>query len=75
MEIRPPKETDQETIEKCFVLLKKCMSDHPEIETTLWAGAFWSVLIDGYNASGISYEQFTSEWDQVKHHYKPWFDA
>ncbi len=74
MERRPPKKTDQQQIEKAFNLLKNCMASHPEIEPTLWAGAVWSVLVDGYNSSGMSYEQFTREWDELKNHYKPWFD-
>ena len=74
MERRPPKETDQKETEKGFNLLKQCMADHPEIEPTLWVGAFWSILVDGYSASGMSYEQFADEWNRVKHHYKLWFD-
>lgn len=74
MKKRIPLETDQEQIEKAFQLLKNCMKNHPEIEPTLWACAFWSILVDGYNQSGMSYQQFTDEWDRVKHHYKPWFD-
>lgn len=74
MERRPTKETDQEEIEKAFNLLKDCMASHPEIEPTLWAGAFWSILVHGYNASGTTYNQFTREWDELKHHYKQWFD-
>ena len=73
MERRHPKETDQNEIDKAFNLLKDCMLSHPEIEQTLWAGAFWSVLVDGYSSSGISYEEFCSSWDEVKHHYKSWF--
>lgn len=74
MEYRPPKETDQEEIQKAFLLLKSCMQRHPEIETTLWAAAFWSILVDGYSASGMSFDEFTKEWDHMKHHYKHWFD-
>lgn len=74
MERRKPKKTDQQQTEKAFNILKDCMADHPEIESTLWVGAFWSILADGYSASGMSYDQFTTEWDQVKHFYKSWFD-
>jgi len=74
MERRSPKATDQQQIEKCFQLLKKCIQQHPEIEPTLWAGAFWSILVEGYAASGVAYDEFTREWDEIKHHYKPWFD-
>jgi hypothetical protein len=75
MEIRPPKETDQEEIEKAFNIVKKCMQDHSEIEPTLWAGALWSALVDGYIASGTSYNRFCYEWENIKHHYKKWFES
>ncbi len=74
MEIRQPQKNDQEQIEKAFNLLRDCMAEHPEIEPTLWAGAFWSILVAGYSASGMSYEQFTTEWNEVKHNYKKWFE-
>ncbi len=74
MERRKPKPTDQKQIEKAFNLLKDCIAEHPEIEPTLWAGAFWSILVEGYSASGMSYEQFTREWDEIKYHYKSCFD-
>jgi len=74
MKIRPEKKNDQQEIEKAFRLLKKCVDDHPEIEETLWTSAFWSILVIGYSLSGMTYEQFNSEWDRVKHHYKRFFD-
>jgi hypothetical protein len=74
MERRSPKKTDKQQTEKAFQLIKECMANHPEIEPTLWAGAVWSILVHGYSASGVSYEQFTKEWDKLKHHYKSWFD-
>lgn len=74
IERRKPKKTDQQQVEKGFLLIKQLMEKHPEIEPTLWAGSVWSVLVDGYNQSGMSYEQFTKEWNEVKHHYKGWFD-
>lgn len=75
MERRLPKETDQDQAEKAYLLLKDCMASHPEIDPNLWAGAVWSILVDGYAASGMTYDRFTQEWDQVKHFYKPWFDS
>jgi len=74
MERRPPKATDQEEIQKAFLILKECMQLNHQIEPTLWVGAFWSILVDGYNSCGVSYDEFTKEWDRFKHHYKPWFD-
>lgn len=74
MEKRPLKKSDQKQIEKAYNLLKDCIVSHPEIEPTLWAGAVWSILVEGYSRSGMTYEKFTKEWDQVKHHYESWFD-
>ncbi len=74
MQRRPSKETDQEQTQKAFLILKECMELNPQIEPTLWAAAFWSILVVGYNQSGMSYDQFTNEWDHLKHHYKTWFD-
>lgn len=37
-------------------LFKETMSNHNEIEPTLWAAAFWSILVDGYSQSGTRYE-------------------
>lgn len=74
MEKREPKKTDQEQTERGFNLIMEIMSAHPEIEPTLWAGAVWSVLVNGYNQSGVTYDEFTRQWDEVKHHYKSRFD-
>ena len=74
MKIRPPKDTDQEQIEEAFRIIQECVLLNPQIEISLWAGAFWSILVDGYSRSGMSYEQFSQEWDRVKQHYKSWFD-
>ncbi len=74
MEKRPPKETDQLDVEMAFLLIKQLMEKHNDIEPTLWASAVWSILIDGYNQSGMTYEDFIYEVSDVIHHYKPWFD-
>jgi len=74
MQIRKRKQTDQEEIEKAFSILTDCVRNHPEIEETLWAGAFWSVLVEGYCASRMPYELFCYECDEVKEHYKSWFE-
>ncbi len=71
---REPKSSDQEMTKTAFNLLQDCMNNHPEIESSLWAGAFWSGLVGGYIRSGATYEQFTEEWERIKHHYKDWFD-
>lgn len=74
MEKRCSKKTDQMNIEKAFNILINAMKSDPEIEPTLWAGAVWSVLVEGYINSGMSYELFCKEWDKIKIHYKSWWN-
>ncbi len=69
-EIRPSKDSDQDNTEKAFQLIKNCLEEHPEIESTLWAGAVWSVLVYGYRNCGFSYKEFCDEWEKVKNHFK-----
>jgi hypothetical protein len=73
-ELRPPKDKDQKNIETAFLLIKELMARHNDIEPTLWAGAVWSILVDGYKSSGISYEEFCKEVHGISQHYKPWWD-
>ncbi len=74
MQKRPPKETDQEEIEKAFQLLKGTMAAHPEIEPTLWAGAVWSCLVHGYKSSGFTYKDFEEGIHEVLDHFKKFWD-
>lgn len=74
MDRREPQDNDQQKIEEGFQMIKKLMQDHPEIEPNLWAGACWSVLVDGYGNSGFSYKLFCLEIDSIKLHYKKWWD-
>jgi hypothetical protein len=55
-------------------LIKELMKNNPEIEPNLWAGAFWSTLVNGYISSGMDYEFFCMEWDNIKQHYKEWWE-
>ncbi len=73
-ERRPSKDSDQDETEKAFKMLKAFMQSHSEIEPTLWAGAMWSCLVEGYVKSGVTYQKFCSECTGVMRHYKPWFD-
>ena len=73
-EIRPEKDSDQDNIEKAFQLIKVCMQEHQDIEPSLWCGAVWSVLVDGYRNCGFSYKEFCDEWDRIKEHYKKEWD-
>jgi hypothetical protein len=74
MEYRRPKKTDQADTEKAFQILQEAMQSHSEIEPTMWAGAFWSCLVEGYANSGCSYAEFSCEWEKIKEHYISWFE-
>ena len=67
---RPLQESDQENTEKAFNLIKKLMINHPEIESTLWASATWSILADGYKNSDFNYEEFVQETERIIEHFK-----
>jgi hypothetical protein len=73
--IRDPLKTDQDDTEKAYLLILKLMNDHKEIESTLWCGAVWSVLINGYISCDFSYEQFLKEVQKLVKHYKHWWDV
>ncbi len=74
MDERWYKETDQSDAQRAFELLQKCMHDHRDIKPYVWAASFWSVLVNGYVNSEVSYDEFCNEWENVKIHYKVWFD-
>jgi hypothetical protein len=69
-EMRPPKPDDQENAQKAYLLLIDFMSNHPEIEPTLWFSATWSALINGYVSGGFSYPEFLEHMKEVILHYK-----
>lgn len=74
MERRPPKDDDQENVEHAFLLIKGLMAKYSNIEPSLWAAAVWSVLVDEYINSGLNYEEFCSDLNEIKNHYKDWFE-
>lgn len=75
VEKRPGKETDQDETEKAYQILIKAMQDHPEIEKTLWAGACWTALVNGYLQCDIPLKQFRSDWKSAMDHYaKLWIE-
>ena len=69
-ESRPPKDSDQDETEKAFLILRKAMLSHPEIEQSLWVGACWSCLVNGYLQSDIPYKDFCIDFDNAKKFYK-----
>jgi hypothetical protein len=71
---RKRKKSDQCGIEKAYQLLLRTMHAHPEIEQTLWAGACWTALINGYAACGATYEEFCQDFDGAKAHYSKWWN-
>ena len=74
MKKRPPKSTDQDNIEKAYQIITKVMRKYPEFEGTIWAGAIWSTLVNGYIRCGNSYDEFCKEIEGVKVCYKSWWN-
>ena len=74
MEKRETKNTDEQEIEKGFILIMELIQKHPEIEPSLWVSCVWSILVAAYKHSGFSYEEFTKDVNKVKRHYKSWFN-
>lgn len=72
--IRTPLDSDQYNTQKGFELIIDLMQKHPEIEPTLWVGAIFSVLVNGYKKCGFSYEEFCNEIHEVLLHYKDQWD-
>jgi len=76
IEYRPPKDSDQDETEKAYLILNKAMLNHPEIETSLWCGACWTALVNGYLNSGFPYKEFCEDFDNAKEFYKErWAEA
>ena len=67
---RSSQESDQDETEKAYQIFLKTMNNHPEIEPSLWSGACFSCIVNGYLASDIPYEYFCNELDEVKNFYK-----
>ncbi len=74
MKIRPAKESDQEEAQKAFDILIDAAKKHPEIEVNVWISALWSHLVNTYIKSGMPYDLFCEELDEVKENYKDWFE-
>ncbi len=69
-ERRESKETDQQQTQKAYDLILDLIQKHSEIEPTLWIGAMFSVLANGYKNSNFSYDEFCQEINNVSKHYK-----
>lgn len=74
VEKRKAKKSDQVNTETAYLILLEAMRTHPEIEQTLWAGACWTALINGYLASGIPFKEFCEDFDRAKEHYAKWWN-
>ena len=71
---REPKETDQQEVDKAILLIRDLIVNNKEIEANIWASAMLSLFVMGYNYSGHSYDEFVSDIEQAKIHYKSWFE-
>lgn len=71
MKIREGKHTDQENIDKAFILLIELIKKHQkEIEATLWVAAMVCALAENYEKSGYSFLLFEQEMKNCISHYK-----
>ncbi len=71
---RTPLSTDQDEIQRAYLMLKDFMGQNSGIETSLWASAFWSILANGYINYGFSYDEFRNELIRILEHSKQWFE-
>lgn len=74
MKKRKPKKTDQDNVQLAYQMISDLARINPEIEASLWVSACFSAIVDSYRNSGASVEQFCKEMDNVKEHYRKWFD-
>jgi hypothetical protein len=74
LKFRKSKKDDQENIEKAYNILVATVENHPEIETTLWAGALMSAFVHMHLNTKMPYKIFCDSLDNIKNVYKNWFD-
>jgi len=74
MRKRRPKKTDQENTEKAYLLLIELAEKNPQIETSLWMGALISAFVDMHMRTKNPYQNFCLTLEQIKEHYKDWWD-
>jgi len=72
--IRKIKKSDQESAKKVFNLIINLMRECKEVESDLWVGALWAIMVNGYKDSGFSYEDFCHELETVSENFKWWWD-
>lgn len=74
MKCRTPKKEDQEKADKAFLLLKQSAMENDDIDMNQWIGACFSLIVDRFIDAGLDFNQFSQELDEIRKHYKPWFD-
>jgi hypothetical protein len=75
MKKRTPIPNDQERINEAFELIQSFVLQNPQIESIFWVGGCWSALVDAYLRNGATYAEFCKELDNVKKHYKRWWES
>lgn len=74
MNERQPKETNQHEVNKAILLIRYLIANNQQIEGNIWVSAIMSVFVRGYNLSGHSYDEFVTDLEEIKNHYKSWFE-
>jgi hypothetical protein len=72
---REPRPDDQDGADVCYEFILSAILSHGEKDTALWMAALWSLLVERYIDSGVSYEQFCSELEGVKGNYVSWWEG
>lgn len=71
MKFRKGKASDQDNVEKAFILLLDLIENNQkEIEPTLWVGAMICALAQSFKDGDIPFEQFKKEMNLAIEHYK-----
>jgi len=69
-EKRVPQPDDQKNTEKALRLLCDTVDLNPGIENNIWQGACISLIVNSYIESGLTYQQFCEELDDIKKYFK-----
>lgn len=74
MKNRIPKEDDQEKVDVAIALLVDLSNRYPQIDTTLWVSACYTLVANAFKENDCTYEDFVSEGINAITHYRRLWD-
>lgn len=74
IEKREKKENDNEQIDKAFAILSQLISQHPEIEGTIWICAMVDHVASSFKVSKGSHDDFKNEMEKSVLGYKKYWN-